>query len=783
MQLPGGLPRGTAPEQLECNLRIATSASDDSVVCRVLRVRSAHSGSDFLPAICSKLRRSGAHAVRPLPAQGNSLILLGEAPFEAREVAGDQWRAEVGDAGRRELSLRDPRDAAVLADLLECVLVISFEKALGYWRLSSSTRYWYDPRPEASANGVEMIRRVSFSTLPLTDQGIGVALDFGHLFQTERTLDAFFDPHLSAAGGGELRRTFDRLAGRHERRKGTLLYSTGSQTLSKCYFSHADEAATCENTGPLVFGGNRYNSLYDYYRARWPRLDVQSDDPVIYVSFPGMNGAKSVAAKLLRLRVDLDPHKVPRELLTRTTIAPEVRSRLVEQMWRAFLESAVNESGFEVSQKFWSPGDERQELLPCPPLVFGQGRHVHGPRRADADDYGAYYRTRREKLQHGGIYIFDENSGRDLVLVTPNESPEWSSKLQRAFADDLVSQVSDLAGKTFRVRVVRAEGCEEIVAALKREKTGVAVIVFDDRERAAYSVLSHELSPWTIKRMTRRAIERTWKERERARSDLDLRRAQRAWNDLLFHSAVDVLDQMGAIPWRLDGWPYEACLAIDVSEQRRYFGLSLLICRDEKHWPSFYRATRTWPKGDHQYETIQATLLADKISRLMEDLRDMGDGFDPLDSVLILRDGRECGDEINGIEEGLERWRSLGVLGQEPIIDIAAVLKRSVKHVRMWMRAGDRVRNVLEGRAVYPDDDTAVVCCTGAGTLGGRATAEPIVVRAHNSSDIRRIARGVFALSQLNYSSPTKAHRSPQPLRELDAALRDRVDHDMRGIK
>lgn len=627
-----------------------------------------------------------------------------------------------------------------------------------------------------------MIRRVAFSTLAVSNHGIGIALDFGHLFQTERTVDMFCGYDVTSSERQRLRDTFDRLRGRRDRRKGTLLYNTGSR-VTTCYFSHFEEDATCKDVGPLEFAGSRYESLYHYYRTERPRLHVEPDDPVVYVSFPTMKGEKPVAAKLLRLRVNLDPGNMPRVLRTRTTIPPDVRSRWSEQVWSALPKKRIQENGFRVSSQLWRPGDEAHELLPCPTLIFGQGRQVNSPANQLREDYKTYYRTRREKVQRGGIYRFDENAGRDLVIVTPLDSSRWSAKLQKAFVDDLVSEVDHLAGRRFRARVVRAEGCDRIVEALKREKPSVAVIVFDDRNKATYSVLSHELSPWIIKRITRRTLERAFRELQNARSDVSRRRAERSWNDLLFHSAIDVLDQMGATPWRLQGWPYEACLAIDVSEQRRYFGLSLIICRDESHWPSFYRVTRTWPKGDHQYETIAATLLTDKLESLMAELLEAAGGFDPIDSLLVLRDGRDCGDELSGIDDGLDRWRSLAALRSESVVDVASVLKRSVKNIRIWRRADTRVRNVLEGQALYLDDRTAVVSCTGAATLPARGTAEPIVLQAHNAGDIRRIARGVFALSQLNYSSPAKAHRYPQPLREVDVELRDRVDHDMRGIK
>jgi len=54
---------------------------------------------------------------------------------------------------------------------------------------------------------------------------------------------------------------------------------------------------------------------------------------------------------------------------------------------------------------------------------------------------------------------------------------------------------------------------------------------------------------------------------------------------------------------------------------------------------------------------------------------------------------------------------------------------------------------------------------------------------AHTGSDLRRGVRGFFALSQFNFTSPSKAYRYALPLRESDEVLRDRVARDMRGVK
>src|SRR5208337_4238883 len=92
--------------------------------------------------------------------------------------------------------------------------------------------------------------------------------------------------------------------------------------------------------------------------------------------------------------------------------------------------------------------------------------------------------------------------------------------------------------------------------------------------------------------------------------------------------------QVGPRKW-LSPWPlltYEACLAIDVGEGRRHFAMSLLICRGDDRKPSFTRISESWPKGDHQRETINPVILRDKIVQLFDAYGDPG--FTPLRSLL-----------------------------------------------------------------------------------------------------------------------------------------------------
>jgi hypothetical protein len=417
--------------------------------------------------------------------------------------------------------------------------------------------------------------------------------------------------------------------------------------------------------------------------------------------------------------------------------------------------------------------------LSCPTILLGQGRAVASPSEGTVEEYRRYYNERASKLRGGGAFRFDPHVDRTIHLVTPR----WDDALDRQFAKDLQASLCDVTGLAFRLHNVHADTPEEAIERLHQVQPGTAVIVFDpcSTDQAAYSLLSYELRQWTIKRLLRHRVENRWASIQRATRQKDKIRAERNWQSAIELSALDVLDQMGTTLWRLDGFGYDACLAIDVGQDRRHFALSLLICRDPSVPTSFLRIARWWHKADHQRESINSEVLAGSIGDLLSQCQNRP--MAPLASVLVLRDGHQRGMEPEGIAKGLDRWRKAGLLQQGAHVDVVDVQKHSLRGVRLWAPDSDGARNVLEGTAVYISSRVAYICCTGAACLSEDVTADPSVLICQEGTDIQRVSRAYASLAQLNYSTPSKAHRLAQPLREVDAILEDCQRRNMRGIR
>jgi hypothetical protein len=384
-------------------------------------------------------------------------------------------------------------------------------------------------------------------------------------------------------------------------------------------------------------------------------------------------------------------------------------------------------------------------------------------------------------LREHGAYRFESAVARDIWIAVPPTLNGWTQELQAEFVKSVRENLEQISRQRFRLRVITAPSAKDVASKLPANEPATCLVVFDDREfdGASYYLLSESLRRWRLKRVTRHQLQTVWRRHQRA-TGKDKARAERDWNDVVFHIVLDLLDQMGCVPWRIDEWPYEACLAIDVSQERRFCAVSFLLCRDATRHAGcdgFWRYVESWTKADTKRETIDAVRLEDKIAEIVEAFP--GSRLSPMGSLLVLRDGRECGDEPEAIRKGLQRWMKRGVLSQSATIDLVDYHKRTVKDLRMWMVGGTDAWNVLEGRAVYVNG-TALVCPTGAATLGANATAEPCLLVGREGADTRRAAQGVFALAQHNYLSPKRAYRDAQPMRDADHELKRRMAMEVR---
>jgi len=742
-------------------------------MARRLVIESAIQEEDVQQAVCSALRTRHKLLAVPRPRVSNELLLISDLLFQPVIVNVAQFQAKVSDCGETQVLRFDCEpDTKVIAELLEKAMVREFEQDSAYWRVNTSARFWYASQAANAVDGIEAIRRLSFAVTPLPDCNLGIALDVGYLFRSAWNIADFFDGSVGSSEQESRRKRFNRLRSRDAGRKGTLLYDTGSLQVMTCYFERFATGATC-GTVPGIEGAK---SLFEYCHRKYPDRAIRPEDPVAFVRFKGIRQAVPVPAKWLRLRISLSREQMPRSMRQAIAMSPTQRRSAAIANWEPFGPRAVAALGLRDERKLWTPSTGNRERLVCPKLLFGQGREVSPPSQPTREEYQRYFRERSAKLRNGGAFRFEPNADRTIHVVTPH----WDDAIERQFTRDLQASLSDVTGLNFRLQSIRADTPEETVERLRQCTRGTAVIVFDPTttDQAAYSLLSYELKHWTIKRLLRRTVESRWAEMQRANGDP---RVQRNWKNAIDLSALDVLDLMGTTLWRLDEFGYDACFAIDVGQDRRHYAISMLICRDIAQDTSFMRVSRWWHKADHQHEGINAEILAKSFADVSVICQNRA--ISPLKSILVLRDGHQIGNEIAGIRKGLEHWTKAGLLQQGGLVDVVDVQKHSQRGVRLWNPCGEGAQNVLEGQAIYPNKNTAIVCSTGAASLSADMTADPCVLICQDGTNIRQATRAFYALAQLNYSTPSKAHRLAQPLREVDAILEDCQMRNMRGIR
>ncbi len=774
VQVSGHVRRANRSEVIETNLRLVT-ATGGKLSVRRIRLESNDRCVDLRQKVCSRLRDDAIPSV-PSPWDSRELLVAEGIEAVRDQVQGDGWHARliVSDFPGT-LDLNKNPELAAAAELAQRAIVCELERSGHYWWLSESSRLWYTDTPAAAEDGIILLPRLSIATSPLGQNRLGVAFDAGHMVCTENTVADFLKDRQS-------RERFEALRRREEGRRGTLIYDTAQPRRSKCYFADYADGMTCNSTGVIVVRGRQYPSLLEYYQRNNPRLQVEGSDSVVSVSFEWGERPVLVAAKLLRLRLRLDPHLMPRGL-RRLSLAPSSRREFAVKSWTARTEDAVKKTGLKPEPNLWQPdAKETMQIVP-PTLLFGNGQQLHPPQAPTLQEYRRYYSQREQFLRDHGVYRFNPAASRELIVVVPRPGGNWSAELQDAFIDGLRSDLEQLTKQNFRIRIETADNVREIPRLLQRQVPGNCLVVFDERELdgAAYYLLSKELSDWTMKRVTRSRLARTYARLRSARNHQERLEAERSWRDTLFHTTIDLLDQMGTILYRVEDWDYEACLAIDVSEDRRFCALSFLICRDAESYPGragLWRYLECWTKPDTRRETIETVQLADKIAKIPDGLHGLRIG--PLKSLLVVRDGHECGDEPKAIDDGLNCWKRSDFLAQAAGIDVIDYHKRTVKDLRAW-RVGNRdATNVFEGQAVLLDQRSAFVCTTGAATLGRHATADPILLVGRENADIRRAASGVFALAQHNWLSPKKAYRDAQPIRDADHELTRRMAMEVR---
>lgn len=763
---------------LETNVRVVQPGPDLYLNVRRMRVSGQHLDRDLLERACRQLRRRRGLAATPDPTARDILLVASTRPVSNLLLNDDEWEIQAEDVSDSPSRIYAKDCSDVVATLVERSLLVNVARASGLWSLNSP-RIWYEENPFKEMEGISAYRRYELAALPIEDVGIGVTADIGTAFLSQHNLDYFFDLSVGESERKHRLDLFNSLSGRKQGQKGTLRYNNG-RSVTTCYFEDAPDGLTCQNTGSLVVRGQTYESLYHYYSDVYPGLRVGKDETAVRVSFRNLSRPQPVAARLLRLRIANSC--LPRKLSSVTRISPEERRNLLVGFWDGLGPRPLGRSVPALSKGFWRPSEGKAYQFVPPSLEFGKSATIETPKESTQQNIRANYRQRLRSLENTGCYQFPPAAPRIIHIAFPKH-------LERAAvqaADDVAGMLSKWTNRPFRSNPVSYEAAAEAYVRLRNAGDGLALFILED-EPTAYYEASFNLPGWRVKRITRSTLNQQFKNLtsgawDRRLRGLSLEAGERRWNSFIRLNALDVLQLLDAVPFRTKNiGAFESQLVIDVGHDRKFFAVSLLIARDDGKLPAFAFDTNVQHKPDNKTEIVNSVLLKDAIVETFK--RAMPKEAHPLESLLVIRDGRIQGNELCGLDEAIDALRRDDLLARESRVDIVGLHKTSLKNIRLWAVDGIRVSNVIEGAGINLNPDTFVLCPTGDATLR-EGTANPIAIVGNGHHlDLSEAAYSLFASAQLNWSSPDVAQRLPLPLKRTDEELEARMSQEIRRVK
>jgi hypothetical protein len=795
---------------LETNYKIVEYGTNLHLDVRYASVETLDASPDMLEKACSRLRsRAGLAAV----VCGDRLLVLSRKEFAEQTLEGDDWRMIVKDAGTaKRLRFSNYKDRKLMALLVERAMLAQIGRQNSLWTLDSP-RIWYEEEPFLTIGGIRAYRRYEVSAEIIEEVGIGIAVNVSTAFFTVDPVSYFFDRSVPEEERAQRIKRFERLSERQKGMKGTLLYKPDERA-SKCWFVDFQNGKTCgsESTN-FKLHGELFDSLLDYYNRRRPNAKIRAEESVARVSFQSLgskqnsNGGSQrpvqVSADRLWLRVT---NKVlPKQLQNADKIAPQFRVDLTDEFWRSFQDVRLG-GQVHVTKEYWRPDSNNVMHVKSPNLVFGGGKILQSPPNGKLSDHQDFFRQRRKFLDKAGCWNVPTAIGRVIPFAI---SERVGADAAKRFTDDLIDRVARWTGKDMQSKEVSYSDFDDAFTQINANswKPGVSVFVFENGDPENYYRVAQGLKSWRVKRVTLENFRKNYRNLSEAENQSQQRqpsgrgnyrrrgnslekerqRAIRDWNSFIDMCALDVLEQLGCVPWGIAGSAlnYEAHLAIDVGEEGRHFALTLLICRPGvRSEPLFRIQTRVFPKTNFKQENINRLVLRDAIVTLFKMVAGGGRAFPAINSLLVLRDGRECGEELEAINDARELLVQEGWLTGGAKLDVVDFHKSSLKGIRLWQRsADDSIENVLEGLALFLSQKKVVLATTGAATVRN-GTANPVMLEARTDGvDMKKVSEDVFAGCQFNFSSPGKAHRLHIALRRCDEEIRRFEAQEIKRLK
>jgi hypothetical protein len=758
---------------IETNIRLVEGGLALKLPVRRMQLTLTGHKDNAAEFACSILR--GQHGLPAVvhPTDRLAIWVLSDRSVGVTSRRDSDWQLQIDDVGEQySLGAGDEAEVRAIAMLLERALAVTLEKARRRWTLDSN-RIWHEPEPWATDQGIAAYSRIAFSALPLSEVGLGVAADVHTAYFTADPLSWYFAGNLAHNEAERRAQLFKRLADR-EHGKGTLAYRVETNTV-KAYFSRAQPGFTVSSPHESRIGGRTYATLLEYFAARYPRIRLDPQEPAIFVSFEGIGRPVPVPARFVRLRVFTDA--LPEKLQGSAAIVPEERKRLIDDFWVEVGARPFGSLVPGVSRHYWIPsGSERTWKVAGPRLLFGKGGQVEP--RANGHGGASYYRDRLDALDRHGCYKAPATVGRTFICAYDERATNMNAV--KELAAEVAKHLQRWLGFQFSIQYLPFKDPDDCQAKMERFRNAAGpMLCLIGRDDQSYFDVSLRLGGYRPKRVTLPTLYRHYQfltEGVRRRDGADHAAGRRKWDSFAQLTSLDILQQIDGVPWVCDASQHDALLVIDVSRDRRYYGLALTVSRPSGGGVDFSFNTVVHPKLNVRRDAIDAAVLKKDVVELIRRRR----GDEPLGSLLVIKDGRFYPEELEGVRQAELELGGTG-LALGAVVDLVELHKDTMKELRMWQTNNGQTGNVEEGSAVRISAREILLANTGCLTLN-QGTAEPVLLVAHRVQDMKRVAVSCHYASQLNWSSPRVAQRLPLGLSRIDNDLAERALRETRHL-
>jgi hypothetical protein len=763
---------------METNIKIVEFGERLNLTVKKIKLVGEKLTDEQIHRACAKVARQFKIAAIPL-ILGEDQFLLVEVhdTIPVKTLNVDDWVINLEATSEiSRLSVNVKKEQRQIADLYKRSLLINIENELGLWTLDSP-RIFYEKSPfikseltndlSSPVTDIDAYRRYEISEMFVENVGLGFSVGIGTAFFSNLSVEEYYSSNLE--------KRLQKLVGRQKEQKGTLLYDGPTGRL-KCYFEMYKTNVTLESAPGFVFSGKTFANPYEYFKKVHPHFKVARTDKAALVSFPGMG--KKVYVPANRLFVRVMNEMVDYEMSQVDKIIPDDRMALIGDLWKNLGEKPFGRNYVKVKDGFYKPDSSNSGQIDLPQLLFGKGQILPPPISKTKDDYRQHFRSRKEYLNKFGCFFVPPTMNRTIHFVFPEGVDD---RLKENFSKEICARVKGLTGISVSPAIVSYQDyLNGIQDLLTNFEPGMAVFVFEDIDPTVYFNIRYELKNWKIKRVTKYQLLKKYKGLNDFK-DGRFSKGEKNWNSFLEINTYDIIQQLGCLPYVIEPkLNYEMQLMIDVSDKSSHIALSLVMYKDGMRVPVFDSLIK--PKTDSQKETINPVFLERYLIELFTKNKTLI-GKWSFKSMLVLRDGKNCGDEYDALVSAVEKLKSKGTVDRDLKFAFVEYHKSTLKEIRLLEKEQGRYHNVVEGSYFLPDKDTAILATTGCGTLN-QGTAAPVLLHSpFKDCDLVAVINDVFVTSQLNFSSPSVAQRITFAAKRADEQLKDRIAQEVIRIK